>query len=184
MAGPDDEAHWSRHLLVAVAALAVVSVVVGLAVGAVALGAARVSGLDDSSRPTATARPSLFLPSGEPTEKLETFPDPSGGTSRSASAKPTPLLPRPREISLRVFPDQVGAGGQINLTGSYRRGEGATLQVQRLESGTWIDFPVDTTVTDRRFSTYILTSRTGLNRLRVQDAATGRVSNVVRVTVR
>ena len=182
MAGPDDQAHWSRHLLVAVAALAVVSVVVGLAVGAVALQAARVSGLGESARPTATARPSLFIPSGEPTEELEAFPDPSPSRSPSGPAETTPR--RQRAIALEVSPDQVGAGEQINLTGTYRRGDGATLQVQRFESGGWIDFPVDTTVTGGRFSAYILTGRTGLNRLRMQDAATGRVSNVVRVTVR
>ena len=101
---------------------------------------------------------------------------PSSSTPSPAPAKRQPA------ITLRVEPTAVGAGERINLTGDYRNGDGAQLQVQRLE-GDWTDFPVTTSVDGGRFGTYITTSRTGDARFRVVDKSADRTSNVVRVTI-
>ncbi len=183
----DDETPWTRQLLVGLAALVVVALVIGGVISVLAVGAARVSGID-SSRPAASAPPSVYLPSGDPTTGLDTYPDPSGRSSPSASAtsspspSATPTKKKPRLITLQVSPKRVAPGARITLTGRHRGRAGAQLQVQRFESG-WADFPVTVRVRDGRFSTYIITSRTGATRLRVLDIGTGKTSNQVRVTV-
>ena len=63
---------------------------------------------------------------------------------------------------------------QIDLTGTYQAGEGAILQVQRMENGAWSDFPVTMSVSGGTFATYVQTSRTGPNEFRVVDTDSGR----------
>ena len=75
------------------------------------------------------------------------------------------------------------ANPQINLTGTYQGGEGAILQVQRFEAGSWTDFPVTMSVGGGTFATYVLTARTGPNKFRVVDTDSDAVSNEVTVTV-
>ena len=188
MARDDDEdAPWARQLLVGIGALVAVALVIGGVVSVVALGAARVSGIDDA-RPTATAPPSLYIPSGEPTTQPEPFPDPDGTDDPAATESPAPETPtakptrKPRAISLQAFPQQVSANQRINLTGVYKGAEGASLQVQRFEGG-WVDFPVDASVRGGAFTTYVYTGRSGTNRFRVVDEASGKKSNPVRVTI-
>lgn len=188
MARDDDgETSWTRQLLLGVAALVAVALVVGGVMSAFALGAAKVSGIDDAkSRPAASAAPSLYIPPGEPTTDVDPYPAPSssGSTTPTPSASPTAKpSPRPKAISLQTGPSQVGAGARISLSGAYPRGDGSSVQVQRFEAGAWADFPVTASVSGGRFSTYITTSRTGATRFRVLDKATGKASNVVRVTV-
>jgi hypothetical protein len=185
MARKDTEAPWTRQLLVGVVALVVVALLVGGIVSVVALGAARVAGIDDS-RPTATARPSLYFPSGDPTTAVDPYPAPTGpqGASPTRSASPTAKPRRkPVGITLQASPLEVAPGERITLTGSYRGHDGAQLQVQRFQGG-WVDFPARTTVSGGTFSTYIMTTHTGVNRLRVTDPAAARASTGVRVTVR
>ena len=67
--------------------------------------------------------------------------------------------------------------------GELRAGEGAILQVQRMESGAWSDFPVTMSVSGGTFATYVQTSRTGPNKFRVVDTDSDAVSNEVTVTV-
>ncbi len=150
------------------------ALVIGGVVSAFALGAARVSGIDsNSSGPT--AEPSLVIPSDTPTPDAT----PSSSAPASPTARPTR---KPTPISLQASPQQVTAGGRIDLTGSYAQGTGATLQVQRFDGG-WTDFPVTVSVNGTQFATYIQTSRTGDARFRVLDKASGKASNEVRVTV-
>jgi hypothetical protein len=187
MAASDDDSAWVRQLLLGLGALAVVSLLVGGIVGVLALGAARVTGLDGSSADGPVEQPSLYMPTGEPTTKPQSYPDPSykpPSPSESASPDAEPSkTPRSRAITLQAFPSQVSPGERINLTGVYQRGEGATLQVQRFENGAWADFPVTVSVSGGVFSTYIITSRTGEARLRVYDKALQKGSNDVRVTI-
>jgi len=183
----DDETPWTRLLLVAVGVALAVALVIGGVVSVLALGAARVSGIDEA-RPTATAEASLVMPSGRPTTRVDPYPAPENGIPDEPSRAPAASDRRPerkkvRAITLKAFPEQVSAGGRISLTGGYRRREGASLQVQRLEDGRWADFPVTARVSGGRFSTYITTSRTGTTRLRMFDGAAGKASNVVRVRV-
>jgi hypothetical protein len=188
MARDDDEdAPWTRQLLVGVGVLVAVALVIGAVVSVVALGAARVSGFDDA-RPQSTPTPSLYIPSGEPTTTPEPFPDPEGPpSSDAASPSPdeTPAQPKKRSksISLQAFPRKVAPNGRINLTGVYQGGsEGARLQVQRFENG-WVDFPVTTSVSGGLFDTYVFSGREGANRFRVVDTGSDRKSNAVRVTI-
>jgi hypothetical protein len=181
----DEDAPWTRQLLVGLGALVAVAVVIGGVMSVVALGAARVSGLGDV-HPTATARPSLYFPSSDPTTTPQSFPDPqasakptSSPETSTPSATPTRKAPA---ISLQAFPQQVAPNGRINLSGVYQGGEGARLQVQRFENG-WVDFPVSTSVSGGAFTTYIYTGRSGPNRFRVVDKEAARSSNPVRVVV-
>ena len=73
---------------------------------------------------------------------------------------------------------------EIYLTGVYPTGEGAVVQVQRLEDGKWVDFPVDASVSGQTFSTYVQTAHLGINKFRVRDTSGPGLSNQVRVTVR
>jgi len=181
----DDETPWTRQLLVGASVLLAVALVIGGVVSVFALGAAKVSGIDEAGS-VATQKPSLFIPSGRPTTRVDGFPDPSGAAGSttpsatgSPSASPTRRTP---PLTLRATPAKVAAGQRIYLTGQYRGGAGAQLQVQRREAG-WSDFPVTVTVGGQRFSTYVSTSRTGVNRFRVHDPVTDRSSNVVRIVV-
>ncbi len=72
---------------------------------------------------------------------------------------------------------------RIDLTGAYPLGEGAILQVQRLEGGKWTDFPVTISVGGGTFSSYVQTSHTGINEFRVMDTDTETTSNTVKVEV-
>src|SRR3954469_9438711 len=162
----DENAPWTRQLLVSVAALLAVALVIGGVVSVVALGAAKVSGIDDT-QPQATSRPSLVMPSGEPTTTTEAFPNPAGASattspSTSESPSPTPAKKAPR-ITLQASPDSVSANERIDLFGTYRGGSGRRLQVQRFE-GDWVDFPVSASVNGESFHTYIFTGREGTNR--------------------
>jgi hypothetical protein len=189
----DDETSWPRQLLIGIGALVAVALVIGGVVSVVALGAARVAGIAEGPV-TASAKPSLYIPSGKPTVKVEPYPaapgsagghasqkaGPAAGTSKKPSAKPKK---KPRRISLQASPLHVSAGQRINLTGVYKGGEGTRLQIQRREGGSWADFPVTVPVSGGSFHTYITTSHTGVNALRVLDKGSGRASNVVRVHV-
>lgn len=188
----DDEPTRTHPVLVGLAALAVISLLVGGVVSVIALGAAKLSGIDSSSAGGPAVAPSLYMPTDVPTTRPDSyvdpndFPEPSPSASESASASPSSEpspSERTRAITLQVFPGEVSPGERINLTGVYQAGEGAVLQVQRFENG-WTDFPVNANVSGGIYNTYVLTSRTGKARFRVIDHALNRASNPVTVTVR
>ena len=82
--------------------------------------------------------------------------------------------------------DESATPSTFNLprpTGTYQAGEGAILQVQRLENGTWSDFPVTMSVSGGTFATYVQTAQVGPNQFRVVDTDSQVVSNEVTVTV-
>jgi hypothetical protein len=189
----DDETSWPRQLLIGIGALVAVALVIGGVVSVVALAAARVAGVAEGPA-TASAKPSLYMPSGKPTVKVEPYPAASGSASGHASHQASPSgkpstkpTEKPRKkspgISLQASPLQVRAHERINLSGVYKGGDGAQLQVQRREGGSWTDFPVTASVSGGTFHTYIVTGHTGTNALRVVDQRNGRASNVVRVQV-
>ena len=96
----DDETPWSRTLLMGLGALVAVSLLVGAVVGVVALGAAKLSGID-SAGSGPTQEPSLYIPTGEPSTSPEAFPDPPevsepSPTEETTTAEPSPTKkPRP-----------------------------------------------------------------------------------------
>ena len=176
-----------RPVLSGLVALVGVGLVVGLLAGLTALMVTKVLGIgggDGDSTQQASSGQSLFLPDPVETES------PSGPLMTLDPGSPTPT-PEATEsstapatgITLSAGQTQVSAMGQIDLTGTYPQGEGAILQVQRFENGAWGDFPVTVSVSGQTFATYIMTSRSGENKLRVVDTDTGTASNEVVVTV-
>ena len=186
----DGESNWAKQLLTALGALVITSLVVGGVASLVALGAADVAGVaGDDSGQTATAEPSLYIPprtsaSGEPSTSTTPAGSATSQPSEPKSTKPAKPRRKPQQISLSASPNRVSEMERINLDGRYRGGNGATVQVQRLEGGRWVDFPTSAAVSGGSFSTYVLTGRTGKNRFRVIDESTGRKSAPVTVTVR
>lgn len=188
----DDESPWHRKLLVGLGALVAVSLIVGGVMGAVVLGATQIVGIEKTAVGGPTQEPSLYIPTDQPTTRPEAYPDPtgaatspsqSGSTGSTGEPEPSPTK-KPRTISLQAFPGQVAPGERINLTGVYPSGEGVTLQVQRFEGGAWKPFAdVTATVSGSIFNTYVITSRTGVQRFRMVDVGTARASNPVRVRV-
>jgi hypothetical protein len=170
-------------------ALVGVAVVVGLILGGGALAATKVLGLgdDDSAADDATSGDSLYLPvperTSEPSDPLVTFESDATEGATSTNPGKTESTEPEYDISLSAGQTEVTPMEHIDLTGVYPGGEGAILQVQRLEGGKWSDFPVPISVSDETFSTYIQTSQPGLNRFRVIDTANGKASNEVRVKI-
>jgi len=177
-----------RPVLWGLVALVGVGLVIGLLASLGATAAGRVLGLSEdggTATDEASAEQSMYLPSPSPSGR--------GGSAPLISAGPgkQPESQRNREesgaedsaITLEAGQQAVGSMERIDLVGSYPGGEGAVLQVQRKEGGSWTDFPVSVTVSDGRFSTYIQTGRTGKGRFRVADTDSDAVSNAVTVQV-
>jgi hypothetical protein len=184
----DDE---EKPILTGLVALVSVALAVGLIVGLSALIGTKVLGLGGGSDVSVDSGggATLYLPTPQKTDAasgpLITLapgePIPSGTSSveptQSETAQPK------KEISLSASQTAVSKFEQIDLTGVYIGGEGAILQVQRLEDGVWEDFPVTVSVSDSTFSTYVQTSHPGINEFRVIDLDTQRHSNSVRVRI-
>jgi hypothetical protein len=175
-------------VLTGLIALAGVAVVVGLILGGAALAGTKVLGIGDDGAATdeASSGDSLYLPrperTSEPSDPLVTFaspdePEQTQDSQKSESAKPE------TGISLSAAQTAATPMEQVNLTGVFPGGEGAILQVQRFEGGSWEDFPVTVEVSNETFATYIQTSQAGLNRFRVIDTESRETSNEVRVTI-
>jgi hypothetical protein len=182
---PYEDERPGRALLTAAAAMLGVALLVGLVVGGVALvalrdvvgGSSEAAGSDDQDR--------LVVPRYKPTKGAAEEPEipgiESSGTPKELKQTKEPTKAK---VTLFVAPQSVSPGERINFNGVYVDGEeGATLQIQRRENGTWTDFPVDATVNGGSFETWIQTSRTGEQVFRVYDVAAERASNTVTVTV-
>lgn len=86
-------------------------------------------------------------------------------------------------LQLQMGPRSAQPMERLNLTGTYAGHNDVSLQVQRLEDGTWADFPTRANVNMGQFETYVMTSQTGPNKFRVYDPTTQKGSNVVTVTI-
>jgi hypothetical protein len=98
-------------------------------------------------------------------------------TEDTKTAKPKKV------ITLQADQNAVGTFDRIDISGVYPGGEGATLQVQRLEGGQWTDFPATIPVSGEVFRTYVQSAQTGVNKFRVVDNSTGEASNPITVTI-
>ena len=190
MATPDDrEDDPGRALVWALATMLGVAVVVGLCIGGAMVAVAQVGGLagDAGGGGRAAAPASLYMPSYVPTKDAGQdgfdLPGPEDMPSALPSEFSASASPRGDKITLFVAPQNVGAGERINFNGVYTDGEGARLQIQRKEGGSWTDFPVEATVRGGSFETWIQTSRGGRTKFRVFDKDANRASNVVTVTI-
>jgi hypothetical protein len=167
------EPTWQRQLLVGLSVLLVIAALVGVIVAGIAVKAADYLGVGHGH---GGSTPAHVLPSTGNATKQEPTKHPQTSTP--------PTHHQTHTISLTETPATVGASAKINLSGQYPGGDGATLQIQRsIGTGPWADFPVTTHVTGGSFATYIETSYTGVNHIRVLDKATGKTSNVVTVVV-
>lgn len=183
---PYEDERPGRALLTAAAAMLGVALVVGLVIGGVALVALRdVVGDGSQSASDSRGDDRLVIPRYEPTEGAADDPQIPGIKSPKKSDELEQTKePTKAKVTLFVAPQSVSPGERINFNGVYVDGEeGTSLQVQRRESGTWTDFPVDATVQGGSFETWIQTSRTGEQVFRVYDVAAERASNTVTVTV-
>jgi hypothetical protein len=194
MAEPEDyDDRPGRALTRALVAMVAVAVLVGASLGLALMAAARIGGLSGEGETTDSAQAdspaSLYMPSYQPTEDTGEGWDlpgpvdspsalPSGDGEGRSSSKP-----KPKGITLFVAPQQVSAGQRINFNGVYNGADGATLQVQRREGGSWSDFPVTASVRGGSFETWIMTSRTGATKFRVYDESAEKASNVVSVQI-
>lgn len=107
----------------------------------------------------------------------------TGSASSSGSSTATPAESGTKGLRLSISPLTVSPGQRINLTGTYGNHDGVSLQVQRLEGGTWADFPTSAQVSLGTFATFIETAHTGVQKFRVYDPSGHARSNVVTVTV-
>lgn len=95
-----------------------------------------------------------------------------------------PVEPAPPGLVLTISPTTVGSGQTFTVSGTYAGRDGVQLQLQRLESGVWADYPNDINVTMGSYSTTASSTMTGTNSFRVYDQSANRPSNVVTVFVR
>ena len=164
---------------VAIGLVAALAVMVGTHVLGLSGGRAVVAG--DSGASLVVPEPVKTTGPHGPTITLGSSP-----TQSSNPAKPPPSVHKPKkQISLQAGEQSVSPMGRIDLTGVYPGGEGAVLNVQKFDNGSWNDFySVNATVTNATFSTYVQTGTPGLVRFRVIDSDTHLASNPVQVTVR
>ncbi|HET7327537.1 MAG TPA: hypothetical protein VFJ14_09660 [Nocardioidaceae bacterium] len=193
-----------RQITGAIVLAALIAAVVGVVVALTATAALRTVGISGGDGPA----PSVAQPEPDETPTPDTVESPS--STPSPSTDPTPSTsPGPSTSPSPTSGPRSGAGGsrepkpdaesspielhtgalaavameQVTLRGRYPGGNGTTLQVQRLEGGSWTAFPTTATVEGGTFQTYVALGRPGPNRLRVVDPATGETSNVVRIRV-
>lgn len=180
-------------------ALVAVSLAVGLILGLVVFAGAKMVGLTGGGGGGGAAQDVMSIPPIEETSgpvgpaitlHTETADDEGDESTSEPTAETTEPEdeeseePEQGEISLSAGQVEVDNFGRIDLTGVYPGGEGAVLQVQRLEGGTWEDFPATTAVSGETFSTYVQTGINGVNTFRMIDRGENVISNEVKVTVK
>jgi len=174
-----------RPVLTGLVALVGVAVVVGLVLGGGALAATQVLGLgEDGGTAESTSAESLYLPTPSKTPDSK---DPAftlaPGDEPTREASPTESESPDDEIVLTLGQPEVGPMQNVDLAGVYPGGEGAILQVERLAGDDWVEFPVTASVSGESFTTYVQTGQLGENKFRMRDTDSGKVSNVVTVTI-
>lgn len=180
----DDETDWRKQLLVGLGVLVVVGALIGGIVALVSIKAADYAGIGGSTATSGPATKAWSPPTDaeSPSATEGTEPETSEEPPESPTSQP-PERPRNKGITLTAQPKAVSSYGRINLTGTFAGGAGTTLQVQRMESGQWVDFPTSATVNGGAFATYIETGRPGPNKFRVKAVGGSKTSNTVTVRV-
>ena len=167
----------NRAIGFSVLGLVALGVVLGLLVGGLGLAAMRSAGLSGAdSTDSATTEPTPDPPTASESQTVEPSPTEDPETRRTPRNRPT----------LTASPSAVGLSEEIYLTGRFPQlAAGVTLQVQRRESGTWLDFAdvTATTQEDGSFSTYVLTGQAGTNTFRLLAEVTGDATQPVQVQV-
>lgn len=179
-----DRPSEEHPIIAGLVALVGVGLVVGLVIGLVVLAGTKVLGIggdDDGS--SADEQASIYLPTPSKTSEA-TDPESSPAAGEESPSEPESESESPeREITLSASTTEVGPMEQFQLTGVYPMGEGAILTVQRMQDGSWVDFPATGSVSGEAFQIAVQTSKSGVNRFRVVDTDSGLESGEVRVTV-
>jgi hypothetical protein len=183
-----DEKH---PILAGLVALVAVAVSVGVVLGIVALVGTHILGVggEDASG-ASNADASLYLPSPSPTETprgpaLTLSAAPSETGAPTATAPPTRIKRPKKVITLQASTVRAAPMALFTLSGVYPGGEGALLRLQRqMPGGGWQDFGIpDVAVSGGQYSTQVQTGRPGVQKFRMKNVDSGRVSNVVRVRI-
>ncbi|MDX6327249.1 MAG: hypothetical protein QOK15_3603 [Nocardioidaceae bacterium] len=181
----DDESHWPRQLLIGVVLLLVVGAMIGGIVALAGIKVADLAGINDDKTP-AHSNQRLHIPRNAHTPDSDPstsgVPSTSGPPSTTATSKPPPHHPA-GGLTLTITPKTAAKYAEISLSGTYKGHDGATLQVQRKEGGSWADFPTTTTVSGGQFAVHIETGHFGLNHFRMTDTSRGVSSNTAFVTI-
>lgn len=166
-----------RWLVAVAAALAVLVLVVAMA------WADRDSGRDGSAAGGTAAAGSSAMPGDDSAAAQLRRPATSMPAPQQESASGSATGADDQDLAVEAGATQARRLDAVPLTGSYR--PGATLRVQLADSdGEWSSYPLSIVVDDEgHFSTFVELGRTGPNRLRMVEPATGVTSNEVVVTV-
>jgi len=187
----DEQEKTANPVLTGLVALLAVSLAVGLVLGGVALAGSRMLGLggDSTSSADSTEKESAVIPrpsktaGNGPQVTLQTEATEIETDDVDPTEAETETTKEPSAITLQVDQTAVGNFERIDISGIYPGGEGAILQVQRLEGGQWTDFNATIPVSGETFRTYVQSAQTGVNKFRVVDTAKDEVSNPVSVRV-
>ena len=189
----DEQEKPDNPVMSGLVALLAVSLAVGLVLGGVALVGTRIIGIggDSSGSADSTELESAVIP--KPSKTAANGPQLTLATEDTEETEDTETVEieateseavkSEKAITLQAGQTAVGNFERIDLSGIYPGGEGAILQVQRLEGGQWVDFNATLSVSNETFNTYVQSAQTGVNKFRVVDSATGDSSNPVTVTV-
>lgn len=166
-----------RWLAAVAAALAVLVLVVAMA------WADRDGDGDGSAAGGPAAAGSSAAPSDDSAAAQLRSPATTLPAPQQESASSTATGADDQDLAVEAGATQARRLDAVPLTGSYR--PGATLRVQLADSdGEWSSYPLSIVVDDEgHFSTFVELGRTGPNRLRMVEPATGVTSNEVVVTV-
>jgi hypothetical protein len=89
-----------------------------------------------------------------------------------------------KSISIKSDHTTAKAWAKVSLTGKTTGiAANTTVQVQRLESGKWVNFPATTKVTSKAtYSVWVKSGRVGVNKFRVVSASTASAAVAVKIT--
>jgi hypothetical protein len=89
-----------------------------------------------------------------------------------------------KSISIKSDHTTAKAWAKVSLTGKTTGiAANTTVQVQRLESGKWVNFPATTKVTSKAsYSVWVKSGRVGVNKFRVVSASTASAAVAVNIT--
>ena len=131
---------------------------------------------NSGSRPSTTANSSSTGSSRASQLPPTTPATPSGGTSSSSAAKSIQV----DDSAYSAKPFQT-----VRIQGTYPGGPNTFLQVQRLEEGKWLSFPLPTKTDDEgRFTAYVELGQPGGYWLRMLDPRSGVASKPFAVMIK
>ena len=184
--GPEKE---PNHWLVVGLRIVLVSLVV--LIGILAVGKYFVAKADLKEDPATAGAGgpvpvSPITPSASPSPQAVVTPD---TTLPTLSEAPAPTYNPPEEsmpagLVLTITPATVASGQTFTVSGTYAGRDGVPLDLQVLQSGTWVNYANQITVSMGTFSTTASSTALGANSFRVYDESTTLASNVVTVVVR